>query len=299
MAQIIVCCAQKGGCAKTVTVHNLSYDAVVIGHTQFEKIPLSPERQRSIIQQQIDDVVDGIESHYDQVYSGSVESNGAIGEVLESLFMRFNLEFPADYRSRSMSVSDVVVLHENGNDRAYFCDSIGFAEVPQFFQSGLVVTMDTDGLAVDGHFGTWHSIDTKQIGGKGFYLMEHDEYGDEAASIIVDATGKLVAEDLWEGFTPEIVAMIAQEQGLHADLENYLAAAEGYSEENYNQIDGRMDTQSKLTPGDDTESQPEKQPNQKPSVLEKLQQKKDAVEEQKKLPPLPQRETGRDHTTLE
>ena len=104
--------------------------------------------------------------------------------------------------------------------------------------------------------------------------MEHDEYGNEAASIIVDATGKLVAEDLWDGFTPEIVAMIAQEQGLHAAPENYLAAAEGYSEENYNQIDGRMDTQSKLTPGDDTESQPEKQPNQKPSVLEKLKQKK-------------------------
>ena len=30
-----------------------------------------------------------------------------------------------------------------------------------------------------------------------------------------------------------------------------------------------------------------------------VKQKKDAVEEQKKLPPLPQRETGRDHTTLE
>ena len=65
------------------------------------------------------------------------------------------------------------------------------------------------------------------------------------------------------------------------------------------QIDGRMDTQSKLTPGDDTESQPTKQPNQKPSVLEKLKQKKDAVEEQEKLPPLPQPETGRDHTPLE
>ena len=50
--------------------------------------------------------------HYDRVYSGSVESSGTTGEVLESLFMKFNLEFPADYRSRSMSVSDVVVLHK-------------------------------------------------------------------------------------------------------------------------------------------------------------------------------------------
>ena len=137
------------------------------------------------------------QSHYDQVYSGSVESNGATGEVLESLFMKFNLEFPADYRSRSMSVSDVVVLHENGNDRAYFCDSIGFVEVPQFFQPGLVVTMDTDGLAVVGHFGTWHSIDTKQIGGKDFYLMEHDEYGDEAASWLPKISGKDSLLRLW------------------------------------------------------------------------------------------------------
>ena len=74
--------------------------------------------------------------------------------------------------------------------------------------------------------------------------MKHDEYGDEAASIIVDATGKLVAKDLWDGFTPEIVAMIAQAQGLQAVSANYLAVAEGYSEENYNQIDGRMDTRS-------------------------------------------------------
>lgn len=76
------------------------------------------------------------QSHYGRVYSGSVESNGATGEALESLFMKFNLELPANYRSCSMSVSEVVVLHENGNDQAYFCDSIGFLEVPQFFQPG-------------------------------------------------------------------------------------------------------------------------------------------------------------------
>ena len=37
------------------------YDAVVIGHSQFEKIPLSPERQKSILQEQIDQVIDGIQ----------------------------------------------------------------------------------------------------------------------------------------------------------------------------------------------------------------------------------------------
>ena len=37
------------------------YDAVVIGHSQFEKIPLSPERQKAILQEQIDQVIDGIQ----------------------------------------------------------------------------------------------------------------------------------------------------------------------------------------------------------------------------------------------
>jgi len=37
------------------------YDAVVIGHSQFEKIPLSPERQKAFLQEQINQILDGIE----------------------------------------------------------------------------------------------------------------------------------------------------------------------------------------------------------------------------------------------
>ena len=36
------------------------YDAVIIGHSQFEKIPMSIERQRAVLQQQLDDIVEGI-----------------------------------------------------------------------------------------------------------------------------------------------------------------------------------------------------------------------------------------------
>lgn len=59
--------------------------------------------------------------------------------------------------------------------------------------------------------------------------------------------------------------MIAEEQGLalaqpvSANDANYLAATEGYSEANYNMIDGRIDSQSKLTPGNDRKSQPKQQ----------------------------------------
>ncbi|MBP5717938.1 MAG: DEAD/DEAH box helicase family protein, partial [Abditibacteriota bacterium] len=48
---------RKRFCARIATG---DYDAVIIGHSQFEKIPLSPERQRAIIEDQIDEIVDAI-----------------------------------------------------------------------------------------------------------------------------------------------------------------------------------------------------------------------------------------------
>ena len=62
-----------------------------------------------------------------------------------------------------------------------------------------LVDENTDGLEVSGHFGTWHTIGKAEVMGQPFYLMEHDEYGDEAAAIIVDSQGKLILEDIWNG----------------------------------------------------------------------------------------------------
>lgn len=246
------------------------------------------------------------QNHYDKVYSGSTDNKSSANEVLESLFVKFNLQFPSDYRARSMSVSDVVVLNDHGKKQAYFCDSFGFVEVPQFLQSTVKVTELTDGLSVDGHFGTWHAIDSMNLGETQLFLMEHDEYGDETACVIVDSTGKLLAEDVWNGFDQEILDMIAAEQGIiqsqavytqendtpvtlagdesqllqtNKDQDNYLSSAEGYSEENYNMIDGRIDVQSKLTPGDDTETQPEVKNEKRLSVLAKLKEKQASIPE--------------------
>lgn len=66
---------------------------------------------------------------YDQIYSGEVESSNP----LEYLWKRFNMAHPVDYRGRSLSVSDVVVLTDEEGKRAFFCDSIGWSEVHDFF----------------------------------------------------------------------------------------------------------------------------------------------------------------------
>lgn len=68
-------------------------------------------------------------SNYDKVYSGKL----SVGETLDSIYERFNLRHPADFRGHSLSVSDVIVLHTEGQDKAYYVDSFGFKQVPEFF----------------------------------------------------------------------------------------------------------------------------------------------------------------------
>ena len=58
------------------------------------------------------------------------------GETLEDIYRRFNMDHPEDFKGHSLSVSDVVVLHGNGADAAWYVDSIGFKELPDFFGAG-------------------------------------------------------------------------------------------------------------------------------------------------------------------
>lgn len=52
--------------------------------------------------------------------------------VLESLFETFNINHPGDYRDRSLSVGDVVVLIEDGKRTAYACEPAGWTRLLVF-----------------------------------------------------------------------------------------------------------------------------------------------------------------------
>ena len=88
--------------------------------------------------------------NYELVYTAPISP----GDNLEALFTRFNIDHPKDYKGRSMSVSDVVVLHQNGQDTAYYCDSVGFEEVPQFWKDNPLrtaeMTIEDDYGMIDG-----------------------------------------------------------------------------------------------------------------------------------------------------
>lgn len=84
-------------------------------------------------------------------------------------------------------------------------------KLDSFKEKDYEVNMDTDGLAVSGHIGTWHTIDHTEVDGHAFFLMEHDTYGDEAASIIVDERGSLVVDEVYNGFDNETMDQLRWE----------------------------------------------------------------------------------------
>ena len=72
--------------------------------------------------------------NYKLVYMGELaELQGQTqSETLEAIYTKFNIDHPSDYKAHSLSVSDIVVLHEDGENSAHFVDSFGFTELPKF-----------------------------------------------------------------------------------------------------------------------------------------------------------------------
>lgn len=80
---------------------------------------------------------------YELVYEGIVgEFRG--NATLEALYTQFNTDHPEDFRGHSLSVSDVIVISVDGKDTAYFCDSFGFTEMPEFFREKELVQEKPD-----------------------------------------------------------------------------------------------------------------------------------------------------------
>mgnify|MGYP002585439203 FL=1 len=70
------------------------------------------------------------QTNYDLIYTAEL----APGTSLEDIYIRFNIDHPKDFKGHSLSVSDVVVLHQNGQDTAHYVDSSGYRQVPEFLQ---------------------------------------------------------------------------------------------------------------------------------------------------------------------
>ena len=91
------------------------YDAVIIGHSQFEKIPISIERQRAVLQQQLDDIIEGIaEAKRNRGDRFSVKQLEKTKKSLQTKLEKLNDQSRKD---------DVVTFEELGIDRLFIDES--------------------------------------------------------------------------------------------------------------------------------------------------------------------------------
>ena len=115
-------------------------------------------------------------ANYELVYSAPLAPETS----LEDIYTRFNIDHPKDFKGHSLSVSDVVVLHQNGQDAAHFVDSVGFRQVPEFLQEQKQLTPDDleTGETIKTPRGTFHvtAMSREQIetAGYGFHHQSDD-----------------------------------------------------------------------------------------------------------------------------
>ena len=103
---------RKKFCARIATG---DYDAVIIGHSQFEKIPMSAERQVAILQQQIDEIMFGIEE------AKSAKAERYTVKQLERT--RKSLEAKLERLNDQSRKDDLVTFEELGVDRVFVDES--------------------------------------------------------------------------------------------------------------------------------------------------------------------------------
>ena len=160
-------------------------------------------------------------ANYELVYTAPLVP----GTSLDDIFTRFNIDHPKDFKGHSLSVSDVVVLHQNGQDTAHYVDRGDFKQVPEFLQEKQP-QLTPDELETGEKIRTPRG--TFYVTGMSREQMEVAGYGVHHQS---DDGKYLIMGNGTRAFA------VAAEQ---AQRENPLKAAEQTTEQNYNMIDGRI-----------------------------------------------------------
>lgn len=155
------------------------------------------------------------QANYDLVYTAPLEK----GMTLEGIFEKFNIDQPADFKGHSLSVSDIVVLHQKGENTAHYVDRVGYTHVPEFLQPQEALSPDKamTGERVSTPRGSFHvtSLNEKQMRAAGYGVHHRSEDG----------------QYLIMGNGTQAFAVAAQQQ-------NPLRTIEDIVEQNDNMLDG-------------------------------------------------------------
>lgn len=209
--------------------------------------------------------------NYEQVYTAPLTAK----DDLERIYTRFNVDRPADFKGHSLSVSDIVVLHQNGKDTAHYCDRFGFSQVPEFLQPerAAEVTIPTpDQMATQERISTPRgsfcvtAMSRAQMEAAGYGV--HHQSDDGKYLIMGNGT--------------RAFAIPAQQQ---PEQDNPLRTAEMTLEDDYGMIDGVINNGRR---GEELEKAREHaertQPEKKPSIRERLAAAKQECAKQQPRP---------------
>ena len=206
-------------------------------------------------------------ANYELVYTAPLTER----DSLESIYTRFNIDRPADFTGHSLSVSDIVVLHQGGTDTAHYCDRFGFSQVPEFLEPDRAkeVTIPTpDQMATRERISTPRGSFT--VTAMSREQMEAAGYGVHHAS----EDGKY----LIMGNGTRAFAVAAEQP----EKDNHLRAAEMTLEDDYGMIDGIINNGRRGEELEKAQEHAERtQPEKKLSIRERLENARQECAKQK------------------
>lgn len=195
----------KGTGGGSLIDHIRTYDDVEKAQGKFQIYQLpSGDEYHGVRFESMDRLkADGVQLNkddYELMYEGELADFRG-NATLEELFAQFNNDRPDDFFGHSLSASDVIVISVDGKDTAYFCDSFGFTEMPEFFREKELVqekpeTAKVSDLAVgdtilyEGKRREVESISNKSISLKD---LDAPDYGG-----ILLGTSDVLAYDGWQ-----------------------------------------------------------------------------------------------------
>ena len=212
--------------------------------------------------------------NYELVYTAPLTEK----DSLESIYTRFNIDHPADFKGHSLSVSDIVVLHQDGKDTAHYCDRFGFSQVPEFLQPerAAEVTIPTpDQMATRERISTPRgsfcvtNMTREQMEATG-YGVHH--ISDDGKYLIM-------------GNGTRAFAVLAQQP----EQDNPLRTAEMTLEDDYGMIDGVINNGRRGEELEKAQEYAERTKPEKPSIRERLAEAKRECAARQAEKPLPEK----------
>lgn len=218
--------------------------------------------------------------NYEQVYLERMQPEDTPEKIKERLYRKR----PRTFRGHAISVSDILVLNQEGLVTSYYVENDGFVMLADFIQSESStssLSLGRTGYSIEGKKGSWYAFDRIRIEGKEFFLMEHETYGRDAAWVVLDENGKLVVDCVTNGFDQMVQQKIREYLNLSQVTEEPVKQESSFVENSQNDIENNRDANSfdreKKPSCNQTDRQypttTSKKDKRKESILKKLHQK--------------------------